>query len=210
MEGRRGNRRIEALLFDLGGVLLRLDWDAVFAHWASCCGADATALRGRFSFDEPYERHERGEISAREYFKALRGSLGIELSNDDFRLGWERLLAGPVQPTVDLVRRVDPAMPLYLLTNTNAAHHAAWAHDYAEALRPFRRAFTSCELGVRKPERAAFERVAREIGVPMERILFFDDTESNVEGARRAGLAAVHVRSPEDAERALAPWLRDG
>ncbi len=75
---------------------------------------------------------------------------------------------------------------------------------------PSARSFTSWELGLRKPERAAFERVAREIGVPMERILFFDDTESNVEGARRAGLAAVHVRSPVDVERALRPWLRVG
>ena len=207
--GGRENR-IEALLFDLGGVLIELDWDRVFEHWASCCGADAAALRARFSFDEPYERHEVGEISAREYFQALRGSLGIDIPNDEFRAGWERVFAGPVQPTLDLVRRVDPAMPLYIFSNTNAAHHAAWAHDYAEALRIFRRAFTSHELGLRKPRRAAFERVAREIGVPTERILFFDDTESNVQGAREAGLAAVHVRGPEDVERALRPWLRDG
>lgn len=204
------NRPIEALLFDLGGVLIELDWNRVFEHWASCCGADAAALRGRFSFDEPYERHEVGEISAREYFEALRRSLGIDIANDEFRAGWERVFAGPVEPTLELLRRVDPAMPLYIFSNTNAAHHAAWAHDYAWHLRAFRRTFTSHELGVRKPERAAFERVAREIGVPMQRILFFDDTGSNVEGARRAGLAAVHVRSPEDVERALRPWLRDG
>ncbi|HSN19422.1 MAG TPA: HAD family phosphatase [Usitatibacter sp.] len=199
---------VEALLFDLGGVLIRLDWDAVFTHWASCCGADPALLRARFSFDEPYERHERGEITAREYFKTLRASLGIELSNDDFRLGWERVFAGPVAPAVELVKRIDPRMPLYLFSNTNAAHHAAWAHDYAQALRPFRRAFTSFELGVRKPDRAAFHRVAREIGVAPERILFFDDTEPNVEGARRAGLQAVHVRSTEDVARAVRPWMR--
>ena len=202
--------RIEALLFDLGGVLIELDWDRVFAHWAACCGADAAVLRARFSFDQPYERHERGEITAREYFQSLRTSLGIDIPNDEFRLGWERVFAGKVQRTVDLLPRIDPAIPLYLFSNTNAAHHAAWAHDYADALRHFRRAFISCELGLRKPARAAFERVAREIGVPMERILFFDDTESNIEGARRAGLATVHVRSPEDVERALAPWLRAG
>jgi putative hydrolase of the HAD superfamily len=183
----------------------------VFAHWAGCCGADPTVLRARFSFDAPYERHERGEITARDYFEALRGSLGIDLSNDDFRAGWERVFVGPVRPTVDLLARIDPRMPLYLFSNTNAAHHAAWAHDYAEALRPFRQVFVSHEMGLRKPDRAAFHHVAREIGVAPERILFFDDTEANVEGARRAGLQAVHVRSPEDVARALVPWLsRDG
>ncbi|HEX6632848.1 MAG TPA: HAD family phosphatase [Usitatibacter sp.] len=207
-EDRGEGRTVEALLFDLGGVLIHLDWDAVFAHWAACCGADPAVLRSRFTFDEPYERHERGEISARDYFQSLRETLGIELSNDDFRLGWERVFAGAVTPTVQLLGRIDPAMPLYLFSNTNAAHHAAWAHDYAQALAPFRRAFTSCEIGLRKPGRAAFHHVAREMGVAPERILFFDDTESNVEGARRAGLQAVHVRSPSDVERALRPWLR--
>ncbi len=199
---------VEALLFDLGGVLIELDWDAVFAHWARCGGVDACALRERFSFDVAYERHERGEITARDYFKSLRASLGIDLGNDDFRAGWERVFVGAVEPTVELVRRIDPRMPLYLFSNTNAAHHAAWAHDYAEALRPFRRTFVSCEIGVRKPERAAFEHVSRAIGVAPGRILFFDDTEANVEGARTAGLHAVHVRAPEDVARAVAPWLR--
>jgi len=209
-EGRGGGRSIEAILFDLGGVLIELDWDRVFEHWASCCDADAAALRGRFSFDAPYERHEVGEISAREYFEALRRSLGIDISNDEFRAGWERVFAGRIEPTLELVRRIDPAMPRYIFSNTNAAHHAAWAHDYAEVLAAFRRTFTSYELGVRKPEREAFERIAREIHVPVERILFLDDTESNVAGARRAGLAAVHVRSPGDVEEALRPWLRAG
>jgi putative hydrolase of the HAD superfamily len=200
--------RIEALLFDLGGVVIELDWDAVFAHWAGCCGDDAARLRARFSFDEAYERHERGEITAREYFEWLRTALGIKLSNDDFRAGWERVFVGAVRPTADLLARIDPRMPLYLFSNTNAAHHAAWAHDYAGELRPFRKVFVSHEMGLRKPDHAAFHHVAREIGLAPERILFLDDTKSNVEGARRAGLAAVHVRSPEDVALAVAPWVR--
>ncbi|HET7547969.1 MAG TPA: HAD family phosphatase [Usitatibacter sp.] len=204
----RGEGDIEALLFDLGGVLIDLDWDAVFAHWAACCGADAARLRSRFSFDEAYQRHERGEITARAYFESLRGSLGIDLSNDDFRAGWERVFAGAIAPTVELLARIDPAMPLYLFSNTNEAHRAAWTHDYAGVLAPFRRVFTSCEMGLRKPDRAAFESIARRIGVAPRRILFFDDTEANVEGARRARLQAVHVRSPEDVARAVRPWLR--
>lgn len=200
---------VQALLFDLGGVLIELDWDAVFAQWASCCTADAARLRERFSFDPPYERHERGEITARAYFASLRGSLGIDLTNDEFRAGWERVFAGPIAPTAALLRRIDPRMPLYLFSNTNEAHRAAWMHDYARELAPFRRIFTSCEIGIRKPDRAAFEFIVQEIGVAPARILFFDDTESNVEGARRAGLQAVHVRSPEDVARAVRPWLRD-
>ena len=62
----------------------------------------------------------------------------------------------------------------------------------------------SCELGRRKPERAAFEAIAAAIGVPLPRILFFDDPPVNVEGARAIGMPAVLVRSPTDVSAALA------
>ena len=64
-------------------------------------------------------------------------------------------------------------------------------------------------MGSRKPDRAAFEHVAREIGVPAGRVLFFDDLEENVEGARATGMQAVLVRSPADVAEALRPWLGD-
>jgi putative hydrolase of the HAD superfamily len=49
--------------------------------------------------------------------------------------------------------------------------------------------------------------VAGDIGVPLGRILFFDDTTANVDGARAAGVQAVHVRGPEDVRAAVARWL---
>ncbi|MEI9885126.1 MAG: HAD-IA family hydrolase [Rhizomicrobium sp.] len=80
-------------------------------------------------------------------------------------------------------------------------HH--WSR-FADGLKPFRKIFVSSTIGLRKPDKAAFDHVCREIGVPAARILFFDDALENVEGARRAGLQAVHVRSNADVAAALA------
>jgi HAD superfamily hydrolase (TIGR01509 family) len=98
-------------------------------------------------------------------------------------------------------------MPQYLFSNTNAMHHERWSQRYAGELAPLRAHFVSHRMGLRKPDPAAFAHVAREIVVPPAQILFFDDTAANVEGARAAGLQAVHVRSPEDVAQALRPWL---
>jgi HAD superfamily hydrolase (TIGR01509 family) len=46
--------------------------------------------------------------------------------------------------------------------------------------------------------------VVKAIGLPAERIVFFDDLAENIEGARARGLIAVHVRSPDDVAEALA------
>lgn len=197
----------DALLFDLGGVLIELDWDAMFARWSAASGVDAAQLRERFAFDAPYEMHERGEIDAARYFDALRERLGVAMSDAELEAGWGSIFPRAVPQTAAIVQALEGRVPLYLFSNTNASHQAVWSRDFAPALRPFRRLFTSCEIGKRKPDRAAFDHVARAIGVPPPRILFFDDTAGNVEGARAAGLQAVHVRSPEDVRRAVAPWL---
>jgi putative hydrolase of the HAD superfamily len=108
---------------------------------------------------------------------------------------------------VALLRELEPRVPMYLFSNTNSAHHGIWSVRNAHALKPMRRQFLSFEMGRRKPEREAFERIATELALPPDRILFFDDSLANVEGARAAGMQAVHVRSPADVKRAVAPWL---
>jgi putative hydrolase of the HAD superfamily len=70
-------------------------------------------------------------------------------------------------------------------------------------LAHFDRVFVSSEIGLRKPERAAFEFISREVGVAAGSIMFFDDMLENVTGALAAGLLAVHVQSPADVQDAL-------
>jgi HAD superfamily hydrolase (TIGR01509 family) len=58
-----------------------------------------------------------------------------------------------------------------------------------------------CDDGVlskRKPEPGAFHAIAAAIGVKLSRIVFFDDSLENVEGARAMGLRVAHVRSLAD------------
>jgi glucose-1-phosphatase len=95
-------------------------------------------------------------------------------------------------------------LPLYAFSNTNRAHVAHFSETYADVLRNFREIFLSSSIGLRKPEPAAYDHVVQAIGVPPERIVFFDDLAENIEGARARGLLAVHVTSPDDVADALA------
>ena len=198
---------VEALLYDFGGVIAEIDFDRVFRRWAQLAGVPFEHVKGRFSHGEDYQRHERGEIGREAFYRSLRRDLAIDLTDAQFDDGWMRVLGPELEPTCSLVRRLAPRIPQYLFSNTNEEHHAVWSKRHFEALQPLRRHFVSHRIGVRKPERAAFELVAREIGVPPERILFFDDTEPNIQGARAAGLQAVQVRSPQDVAAAVRPWL---
>ncbi|MGE5615912.1 MAG: HAD family hydrolase [Bacillota bacterium] len=194
---------VEAVVFDLGGVLIELDFDRAFAHWAACASVAPETLRSRFRMDEAYERHERGEIDAAEYFRALRASLGLELTDEQIGAGWGSIFIREVPGIAPLLRRLSLQRPLDVFSNSNAAHEAVWSRQFAKTLEPFREVFVSSRLGKRKPTPEAFHAVAQAIDVPPERVLFFDDTAANVAGARAVGMQAVRVGSLGDIESAL-------
>ncbi len=197
----------DALLFDFGGVLIEIDFDRVFARWAELGGVGFAQVKERFEHGEAYQRHERGEIGIEAYFASLRADLGIDLCDEDFADGWSRVFGSEIAATVALLPRLAARVPIHLFSNTNTAHYDYWSKRYEQALRPLGRRFISSEMGLRKPERESFEHVARELGVPAGRILFFDDTAANIEGAHSAGMSAVRVHSPADVKGAVRPWL---
>jgi HAD superfamily hydrolase (TIGR01509 family) len=202
-------RAFDALLFDLGGVVLRIDWDRMFARWAYHAGEEPDTIRARFSFDASYARHERGEIGASEYFASLRSSLRINLSDDQFIDGWTAIYVGEILGVPALLNSLKDQIPLYAFTNSNPAHMDVWTKLYTETLKNFRRIFVSSDMGVRKPEPEAFAKVATAIGAPLSRILFFDDTNENVESARAVGMQAVHVNPVQDIAETIAQSVGD-
>ena len=193
----------DALLFDLGRVVLDTDFQRTLACWADHAGCAPAQLVARFSADEAYKRHERGELSDAEFFASLRGSLGIEVSDAQFLEGWNAIFAGAMPEIEPLLARAAERLPLYAFSNTNRAHVAHFSEKYAGLLGHFRKMFLSSTIGLRKPDAEAYDHVIKEIGVPARRIVFFDDLKENIESARARGLTAVHVTSTRDVAEAL-------
>ena len=86
-----------------------------------------------------------------------------------------------------LLARAAQRLPLYAFSNTNSAHVEYFSGQYADVLGHFREIFLSSAIGLRKPDAAAYDHVVKAIGVPAERIVFFDDLAENIEGAQGAG-----------------------
>jgi FMN phosphatase YigB (HAD superfamily) len=194
---------IRALLFDLGGVVFQIDFERAVAIWAERASCDPTCLRTRFAFDDAYEDHERGTLDASAYFAALRLSLGVALTDDDLRAGWNGIYLGPVPGMASILRTARSRFPLYAFTNSNPTHQKVWSIRFASDLAVFRTVFVSSDIGLRKPDPEAFMAVANLAGFEPSAFLFFDDSEENIEGARTAGMSAVLVESPSDVRRSV-------
>ena len=194
----------DALLFDLGRVVLDIDFGKALACWAGHAGRAPGDLAARFVREESYRDHEVGKIEDAVYFESLRASLGIDISDAQFLEGWNAIFAGEMPGIATLLKRAAARLPLYAFSNTNRPHVEHFSEAYADVLGHFREVFLSSTIGLRKPDAAAYDHVVRAIGVPAERIVFFDDVPANVEGARARGLVAVHVTSPDDVAETLA------
>lgn len=195
--------KVQALLFDLGGVLIDVDFNRVLEHWQPISRLSLEELKATFSADLPYQQHERGEITAAHYFAHLAEALQLQDNPAHITAGWNAIFGDEITETLDLVQEARNHLPCYVFSNTNATHQAVWTALYPRLAQSFERIFVSSEIGYRKPERRSFEYVADAMGVPLNAILFFDDHPDNVEGARAAGLQAVQVRGPADVRVAL-------
>ena len=196
-----------ALLFDLGGVVIEIDIDRIFSHWALCSNQSPETIRSRFAFDSYYERHERGEIDTSEYFASLRKSLGIDITYEEFLAGWNSIFVGETPGVSKLLSTVREKLPIFVFTNSNSTHQLVWSQKYKHILKLFRKVFVSSDIGKRKPESAAFNYIASEIGVRPENILFFDDSLENIAGAKKVGMQTIYVSSPKDIEIGLKELL---
>jgi putative hydrolase of the HAD superfamily len=193
----------DALLFDLGRVVLDIDFSKALACWAGHAGCMPSDIAARWAIDESYHHHERGTISDEAFFEGLRRSLGIAITDAQFLDGWNAIFAGEMEGIAPLLERAAGHFPLYVYSNTNRAHVAHFTRIHAHTLKPFRELFYSSSIGMRKPEIAAFDHVVKAMGVQASRVVFFDDLAENVESARSLGIKAVQVKSSRDVADAL-------
>jgi len=198
---------VEAVLFDLGRVVIDLDATRALARWAALAGVAAAPLSlplaAGIAGGEAFRRHERGEISDAAFFAHLRQQLRIELTDAQFVDGWNAIFIGEMPGIRGVLAGLHGQLPLYAFSNTNAAHYAHWSLRFADLLAPFRKIYASHQLGARKPEPAAFQAVLADMGLAAPRVLFFDDLAENVAGARACGLMAEQVKSAREVEQVL-------
>ncbi len=204
------NKDINVLLFDLGGVIIDINFDRVFKYWAELSHRQQPSLhtlKSRFQMDEAYRRHEKGEITAAQYYDSLRESLGLRLTNNEIETGWNQVFIGMIPGITELLNNLQKKIPLYCFTNTNNTHRQEWQNRWGDQLQAFEKIFVSSEIGLRKPDREAFDYVVESIGETHQKILFLDDSLENIQGAQRAGLQTAHVRTLEEITNAIDFYL---
>ncbi|MXZ85528.1 MAG: HAD-IA family hydrolase [Acidimicrobiia bacterium] len=207
---------VEAVLFDMGGVIVSGPWEG-FAAYERANGLPEGLIR-RINSTDPdsnaWARMERGEIGLEEFagaFEAEAAALGYQVDGMAVLNG----LGGEVLPSMaEAVRRCSERLKTGLLTNNYAPMEASErSAEIAEVLGWFDVVIESSVVGVRKPDPAFYLLACEALDVEPSGCVFLDDLGVNLKPARAMGMTTIKVVDPDEAlaelEAAVGFPLRD-
>ncbi|RJT50189.1 glucose-1-phosphatase [Rahnella variigena] len=181
-------------IFDMGNVIIDIDFKRVLGVWSHLSGTPLATLTERFNMGEVFQQHERGEISDEQFAADLCNEMGIALSFEQFSAGWHAVFVGLRPEVITLFQKLrEEGHRVVVLSNTNRLHLDFWPQHYPEIEANTDAMYLSQNLGMRKPEPEIFQHVLEKEGFTADQAVFFDDVAENIEAARAAGIEAVWV-----------------
>ena len=210
----------EAIIFDLGGVIINLDYDrSVDALIEQVPHLDPSVFNGKEKQLAFYSDYEVGKITSQEFLSAFNSHYHTELTLPQFSKAWNAMILDLPPERVRLLAQLRQiGKKVFLLSNINEIHEEELYVRYRTLgmQEPFQslfdRAYYSHRLGQRKPTVQIFEHVLRENSLNPKTTLFIDDSQHHVEGARKAGIDSIHLVKPialEDLE-IFSPFFQRG
>ena len=194
---------VKNIIFDLGGVLINLDYQLTRKAFENLGIANFSDLYTQHHANPLFEQFEVGAIEPEDFYNKLRETTGLTLTNGQIETAWNAMLLDFPAERLQWLDQIKNKYNIYLFSNTNAIHYKAFTTIYAQTaplagLNPnfnhfFKTAYYSHTLKQRKPEVAAFEAVLQDANLDPAHTLFIDDTISNIEGAQKAGLQTIFL-----------------
>jgi len=190
------------IIFDLGGVLLPVDYKAVIRAFEELGVSDAAQMYSQQAQQPLFDQLERGEISGGEFLFELKKKMP-SVSESDILRAWNAILGRFPTSRLEMLLKVKQHYRIYLLSNTNEIHIRQFIADlkYNNGVEDFpsffEEVYYSNETGFRKPEKEIFNLVLLENNLNASETLFIEDTEHNVHGAVQAGLPTLWLNVHE-------------
>ena len=197
------DRKIRNIVFDLGGVLVDLDFKAAINGLQKAGFANVKEQLQAFDREGIFQKFELGEMSADEFRSAIRENSTVSLTDEEVDDLWNAMLLEVPREKLELILHLRGKYMVYLLSNTNSIH---WDYVCKNAFnyRGFRvndyfeETFLSYEMHLAKPDKAIFEKVLEEANLLPEETLFIDDSETNCKAASELGIHTHHYHIGED------------
>ncbi len=198
----------KAIIFDLGGVLVDLDFSNCVKHFKEDIGYDKiTEILDSSHQKGFYSNLEEGLLSPDEFrtlilSESRPGSTPEQVD----RCMWS-LLMGMDSYKVQYLNDLSEKYDLYILSNNNPVSmqrcHEVFTLSGLDYKKVFKREFISSQMKLLKPSQAIYKETIRQIGLPADQLLFIDDSLANVQAAASVGIPSLHYMQGSDLKSLL-------
>ena len=185
------------IIFDLGGVLLNIDYDRTADAFNRLGFSDFTAVYSQSEQAQLFSELETGKISNSAFCSRLKEAGNIDVRDEEIISAWNAMLLDFPPERFEFLNEIKQRYNSILLSNTNAIHLEAFSKiirvkNGMEGLETyFHRVHYSHILGMRKPDPYTFRHVLQMNGFKPEETIFIDDSMQHIYGAKEAGIRSI-------------------
>jgi glucose-1-phosphatase len=191
----------KAIIFDLGRVLVDLDYGRAYRALEGLCPHEAKEISRRLAGSGLAVDFETGLIEPRPFVERVTALLDFKMPYDEFCVVWNSIFTEPLVSEATIAGLAE-RYRLVLLSNTNLTHFEM-LRETLPALKHFHRMVLSYEVKAMKPRPEIYQAAVEAAGCRPEECFYTDDIVAYIDGAKAVGIDAVLFESPEQIEREL-------
>ena len=182
------------IIFDLGGVLLNIDYSLATKAFSDLGLTDFDKLFSKAHQTKLFDLYEKGQISSEAFRDHVKSCFSTPIDDDTIDKAWNTMLLDFPPERLRLMQTLKTKHRIFLLSNTNDIH-MQYINNYlqetfgiADLSGYFEKVYLSYEVGMRKPDAEIFELVLSENNLDPNQTLFIDDSIQHIEGAKKLGI----------------------
>ncbi|WP_027420456.1 HAD family hydrolase [Crocinitomix catalasitica] len=205
--------KLEAIIFDLGGVIIDLDYNKTINAFKSIGKKDFEHLYSQAQQVGLFNDLEIGAITPEVFRVGLNELLKENYSDQIIDEAWNKMLLKVPNHRIEFLESIGKKYRIFLYSNTNAIHYEAFRNQIEKDFQNinlleelFEQTYYSHILGKRKPHGDSFQHILDEQNLTASKTLFIDDSIQHIEGAQSIGLNVIHLVDQE-VEDAVTSYL---
>jgi glucose-1-phosphatase len=189
-------RKMRAIIFDIGRVLVRLDIAGAMGGLAGMISLTPQETWAAIEHDPRWRDWQEGRMSPRDWQLHICRRLGVNLTFEQFSEIWNRVL--DPTPLLDgaFLESLSKRYCLAVLSNTDPIHVAELEKRF-DFFRFFKHRIYSCVVGASKPSPLIFRAALQACKTTADNAIYIDDIPAYVEAARQLGMTGLVFQSPE-------------
>jgi epoxide hydrolase-like predicted phosphatase len=182
------------IIFDLGGVLLNIDYSLVTKAFLALGLTDFDKLYSKAHQTKLFDLYEKGQISSEAFRNHVKTCFSTAIDDAAIDKAWNAMLLDLPTERLHLLQQLKTKHRIFLLSNTNDIH-IRYVNSYLKETFGindlsgyFEKVYLSYEVGMRKPDAEIFELVLSDNNLDPNNTLFIDDSIQHIEGAKKLGI----------------------